>query len=140
MYILDTDHLSLIQRNNKAGHRILERLQLLQTPEVFVTIITYEEQVRGRLAFLSKSKLPEEQRLAYQGLLQLAKDYQSIRLLPFDKKAIIEYQRLKKLYSRLGSMDLKIAAITLSNNATLLTCNYSDFEKIVGLSFEDWSS
>ena len=56
MYILDTDHLSFIQRNGKEGQNILTRLATLDNPEVAVTIITYEEQVRGRLLFLSKAK------------------------------------------------------------------------------------
>jgi hypothetical protein len=54
MYILDTDHLSFIQRNGKEGKKILARLAILDNPEVAVTVITYEEQVRGRLSFLSK--------------------------------------------------------------------------------------
>ncbi len=59
MYIFDTDHLSFIQRNGKEGKQILARLATLDNPEVAVTIITYEEQVRGRLLFLSKAKTVE---------------------------------------------------------------------------------
>ncbi|WP_232251409.1 type II toxin-antitoxin system VapC family toxin [Oscillatoria acuminata] len=36
-------------------------------------------------------------------------------------------------------MDLKIAAISLVQNATLLTCNESDFGIIQELSIENWS-
>lgn len=68
MYIFDTDHLSLIQRNGQEGKRILAKLTEIEDPEVAVTVITYEEQIRGRLAFLAK----DEQIFAYQGLQQLA--------------------------------------------------------------------
>jgi tRNA(fMet)-specific endonuclease VapC len=40
---------------------------------------------------------------------------------------------------RLGTMDLKIAAIARANDATLLTRNTTDFQKVPGLRFEDWS-
>jgi tRNA(fMet)-specific endonuclease VapC len=43
MYILDTDHLSLIQRNNQEGKRILSKLASVEEAEVAVTVITYEE-------------------------------------------------------------------------------------------------
>lgn len=39
-----------------------------------------------------------------------------------------------------GVQDLKIAAITLSQNATLLTRNYRDFKRIPRLQLDDWSS
>lgn len=139
MYILDTDHLSLIQRNAQEGQRILTRLAAVQGIEVAVTVITYEEQVRGRLNLVSRAKTLDEQILAYQGLEQLVADYQSIVVLPFNRIAALEYQRLRKAYPRLGNMDLKIAAISLSNNAILLTRNQSDFGKIVELRTEDWS-
>lgn len=139
MYIFDTDHLSLIQRNSIEGQRILSRLAVLDDVQVAVTIITYEEQVRGRLSFLSKAKTPDEQVLAYQGLQQLATDYRSIEILPFNRTAALEHQRLRKAYPRLGNMDLKIAAIANIYNAILLTCNESDFGQIVELRTENWS-
>jgi tRNA(fMet)-specific endonuclease VapC len=140
MYILDTDHLSFIQRNGKEGKKILARLAILDNPEVAVTVITYEEQVRGRLSFLSKAKTIDRQVLAYQGLEQLVLDYQSIVIVPFNRIAVLEHQRLRKSYPRLGNMDLKIAAITLTNEkAVLLTRNESDFRQISELQIEDWS-
>jgi tRNA(fMet)-specific endonuclease VapC len=37
-------------------------------------------------------------------------------------------------------MDLKIAAIVLAHDATLLTRNQKDFSQIQGLKIEDWSA
>ncbi|MBD2500386.1 type II toxin-antitoxin system VapC family toxin [Anabaena azotica] len=139
MYILDTDHLSLIQRNNQEGKRILARLTAIKDVDVVVTIITYQEQLRGRLNVISRAKTVDDQILAYQGLQQLATDYRFIVIVPFNSTAAIEHQRLRKAYPRLGNMDLKIAAICLTNNATLLTRNTSDFGQIGELRIEDWS-
>ncbi|AKG21164.1 type II toxin-antitoxin system VapC family toxin [Calothrix sp. 336/3] len=139
MYILDTDHLSLIQRNGIEGKLILKRLAVIEEVEVAVTVITYEEQIKGRLAVLSKAKTLDEQVSAYQWLQQLATDYSCITIIPFDRTSAIEHQRLRKVYPRLGNMDLKIAAIALTNKAILLTRNESDFRQIVELQIEDWS-
>ncbi|MFP4574155.1 MAG: type II toxin-antitoxin system VapC family toxin, partial [Coleofasciculus sp.] len=84
MYILDTDHLSLIQRNGEEGRRILARLATVQEAEVAVTIITYEEQVRGRLSVISKAKTLDNQLLAYKWLQQLLDNYRSIVVIPFN--------------------------------------------------------
>ena len=40
----------------------------------------------------------------------------------------------------IGNMDLKIAAVALTNNAILLTRNVSDFGQIVELRIEDWTT
>ncbi|PZV12026.1 MAG: PIN domain-containing protein [Leptolyngbya sp.] len=139
MYIFDTDHLSLIQRNGQEGKRILARIETIDDLEIAVTVITYEEQAKGRLSILAKAKTLDEQVFAYQGLQQLAIDYHGIAILPFSHAAALEHQRLRKAYPRLGNMDLKIAAIALINHAILLTRNVSDFGQVSELRTEDWS-
>ena len=139
MYLFDTDHLSLIQRNGTDGKHILARLAANSAAEVGVTIITYEEQARGRFNVLSKARTIDQQTIAYAQLRQLVVDYQSISIVDFDRAAALEHQRLRQVYPRLGNMDLKIAAIALIRDATLLTRNYSDFGKITELKTEDWS-
>jgi tRNA(fMet)-specific endonuclease VapC len=140
MYILDTDHLSLIQRNGQEGKRILARLSAVENSAVSVAVITYEEQVRGRLNLVSKAKTLDERIRAYAGLQQISTDYRFITIISLDRAAALEHERLRKAYPRLGNMDLKIAAIALTNNATLLTRNYSDFGQITELTTEDWSA
>ena len=50
MYLLDTDHISLIDRGTEEGQRIIRRLAGISEEEVAVSVISYEEQTRGLLA------------------------------------------------------------------------------------------
>jgi len=61
-------------------------------------------------------------------------------LLGFTRAAADEFERLQKLRLRIGTMDLKIGAIALAHNATLLSRNLKDFGKVPGLQVEDWAA
>ena len=39
----------------------------------------------------------------------------------------------------MGKMDLRIAAIALELNCTVITRNLADFRRVPGLSIDDWS-
>ena len=140
MVLLDSDHMSLLQRGRAEGQRIQERLQLLPPEEIATTIISYEEQMRGWLARLARAASLERQISDYSQLKQLLQNYCNIIIVDFDASAGGEFERLKQASLRLGTMDLKIAAIALANSATLLTRNTVDFSKIPDLRIEDWSA
>ena len=65
--------------------------------------------------------------------------YCIIPVLDFDEEAAQEFQRLRKLHRRMGTADLKIAAIASVKRATVLTRNTRDFKQVAGLSVENWS-
>ena len=134
--MLDTDHLSL----NLRGHpKIRERLELIPADEIAITIITAEEQLRGRLAQLGKAANGHERSTAYLYLRKAILDLAKLNMLDYDASSEIIYQGLKQQRIRAGSQDLRIAAITLANNGTLVTRNRSDFAKVPGLVLEDWT-
>ena len=139
MVIMDTDHLSIFDQDTIEGFNLGLRLAALPEEEIAVTIITYEEQMRGWLAYVSRAKSSAQQVEAYRKLHRHVEQYRSIPLLDYDDRAAAEFERLKKAGIRIGTMDLKIAAIALANNATVLTRNRVHFEKIPGLRLEDWS-
>lgn len=61
-------------------------------------------------------------------------------MIGFDGESAAIFKQLRAEYPRLGTMDLKIAAITIAKGANLLTRNLSDFENIANLQVEDWTS
>jgi len=81
-----------------------------------------------------------QQITAYGRLLSHLDNYRRIPVLAFDEAAAIEFQRLRRSRLRMGTMDLKIAAIVLSRDATLLSRNLVDFNQIPDLQVEDWTS
>lgn len=139
MYILDTDHLSVIDRGGANAQRLLQRLASINPTQVVTSIISYEEQMRGWLSYAAKAQTIEKQVEAYKELKRQLTNYCTIPIIDFDEQAAKELQRLKKLYPRLGTMDLKIASVVLVNQAVLLTRNSSDFGRIIGLLVEDWT-
>ncbi len=139
MLILDTDHLSILERGGADSLRLRERLASQSPDKVVTTIINFEEQMRGWLAYVAKARSLTQQIEAYRRLRRHLDNYRLIPVLDFDERAAAELTRLQKARVRIGTMDLKIAAITLANDATLLTRNLSDFGKVPGLKVEDWA-
>ena len=140
MFILDTDHLSLLEwGSGAAGQSLRQRILRLPEDEVVTTIITFEEQTRGWLAFQARGRSLEQQVNAYRNLKRHLDIYLGLNVLEFTMKAAREFDRLRTLRLRIGSMDLKIAAIALIADATLLTRNLKDFSRVPGLRLENWT-
>jgi tRNA(fMet)-specific endonuclease VapC len=59
--------------------------------------------------------------------------------LQFSEDAGNIYAELVKQKIRVGTQDLRIAAITLSVGVILITRNRKDFEKVTNLRLEDWT-
>lgn len=138
MYLLDTDHITLLDRAGAEGETIHARL--VQVPEeVAASIVSYEEQMRGWLAYIAQLRGVNRQADGYRRLERMLDFYCATPLLPFDERAVEVFQRLWLARPRIGTMDLKIAAIALANDATLLSRNLRDFQKISGLRVEDWT-
>ena len=141
MYVLDTDHVSLLERVDSVDkQRLLNRLSRLVEGDVATSIIAFEEQMRGWLAYLAKSRSISQQVGAYWRLRTQLDNYCSIVVLDFDASAASQFQHLKGQRLRIGTMDLKMAAIVLANDAILLSRNLADFRRVPKLKVEDWIS
>jgi len=139
MLVLDTDHMSLLEWGSEASAVLRERMADIPSHEAATTIISYEEQMRGWMAYIARARSMPQQLEAYQRLRRHLENYRHIPVLDFDESAFRHYQHLRNAGIRIGTMDMKIAAVVLSRGATLLSRNLVDFRKVPGLKVEDWS-
>ena len=139
MLILDTDHLSALDRGGVKGAALNQKLEA-RGDEVATTIITAEEQLRGWLAQIRRNRQPHKWISAYQRLQGRIEFFAAGLVLPWDAAAADVFLGLRSQGIRIGTMDLKIASIVLASDAILLSRNLRDFQKIPQLRVEDWLS
>jgi tRNA(fMet)-specific endonuclease VapC len=139
MIVLDTDHLTIIQRQSEPAYSILQDRLRRAHDNVATTIVSVEEQMRGWLAVINRANSPKREVAAYQRLHALFNFFGNIVVLDFDEAAAEQLMHLRRKRLRLGTMDLKIAAIALIQQATLLSRNVADFQRVAGLRVEDWT-
>jgi tRNA(fMet)-specific endonuclease VapC len=137
MLILDTDHLTEIERGSAAGAALR---RLLSRPEInaVATIISTEEQLRGWLAQIHSKRSVLDQINAYSRLQGRLEFYAEWTLLPWTTGAADRFVAFRKAGIRIGTMDLKIASIAMEHGGTVLTQNLGDFQQVPGLRVESW--
>jgi tRNA(fMet)-specific endonuclease VapC len=136
LYLLDTDHASLLQRGNP---HVAARIATLSYHEVAVTTVTAEEHLRGRLRVIRRASTNDELVRGYSGLDTTIGFFKNIRLVGFDHDAARQFAELRRQRIRIGTLDLRIAAVALSVGGVLVTRNRQDFAQVPGLSIENWS-
>jgi tRNA(fMet)-specific endonuclease VapC len=115
LWILDTDCVSLFQN----GHPIVSRRIAATSPEnLAVTIITFEEQVHRRFNVIRQADSLDRLGIAYSRLQATYNYFLSINLLAFTQEAANCYAQLLRQKVRIGTQDLRIASIAISQNAT----------------------
>ena len=139
MSAFDTDVLTLIFAGFEPYR---QRLNAIPRDEQFVPIVVLEEHIRGRLntirqAESGKSKISLSD--AYDLLQRSLLDSRSFRILAFTPEAerLVDEWRAAKI--RIGTQDLRIAAICIAHNVKLATRNKRDFDKVPGLNLEVWN-
>jgi tRNA(fMet)-specific endonuclease VapC len=139
MVILDTDHMSVLERGGSGALTLAMKLGVLSDRDIATTIISYEEQCKGWLAKTAREK-DEALIRSYQQLGIHLEIYAGMQVLPFDSNAHQIFVQLQLQKIRIGTQDLKIAAISLSKNAVLLTRNLRHFEQVPGIQAENWTT
>ena len=140
MFILDTDHIGIIQQQTEPEFTCLSnRLSQHSVADFFVSIVSFHEQVLGWNAYIGRA--PDHKGIVrgYLMFQEVLRDFSASQVLPFDDAAAATFESLRSQRVRIGTMDLRIAAIALSRKLTVLTRNVADFQKVPGLQVEDWT-
>ena len=138
--ILDTDVLTLLQEDSSPDSpRIRGRLQQIPDFEVFTTVVSIQEQLQGRFAAINHPRDDHHLLESFQGLLKVLGRFASLNVLPFETNALHCFQDLRRQRIRIGTNDLRIAAIALTRGVKVVTRNTRDFEQVPGLLIEDWT-
>ena len=128
-YLLDTNTCIFMMKHIP---NVVERFRCAQSSGIAISSITLAELEFG----VSNSHAYERNRnalLAFSTLLDI---------LPFDIPASAEYGKIRAILEKagtpIGSLDTLIAAHAKSRNLTLATNNTREFQRVKGLSIEDW--
>jgi tRNA(fMet)-specific endonuclease VapC len=129
MYLLDSNTLIY---SFKGQGRVREKLMAHSAKDVFLCTPVIWEILSGTL----KSERPQGQ-LDSLRLLQ-----QRYAMLDFDAQAMREAASVRATLELagqpIGTVDTLIAGIALANKLTLVTHNTREFNRVPGLSIDDW--
>lgn len=130
--MLDTNIcIYLIRQRSPAA---LQRFEEFEVGEVGLSVVTVCELYYG----VEKSARPAQNSRALEQFLL------PLEILDFDTGAAVIYGRIRAALERkgtpIGPLDTLIAAHALACGATLVTNNTREFERVEGLSVEDWAA
>jgi tRNA(fMet)-specific endonuclease VapC len=138
-YILDTDHVSNFLRGNSV---LLNRISTSSDLDIAITVITVQEVFNGWVGRINSPNQSKNLVKLYTNLWETTKFFRGAEILNFDEMANDCHIRLLETHKNLNkknlSKDLRIAAIALSTDCTLVTRNYKDFSQIPNIKLENW--
>lgn len=128
-YALDTNTLIYFF---KGQGKVAENLLATAPSDILIPAVVVYELETG----IAKSSEPQKREQ------QLGELLDAISVIPFDLDAARHAAHLRARLEQqglpIGPMDTLIAATTLARNATLVTHNTSEFQRIPELSITDW--
>ena len=139
LFILDTDSTSLFLAGNQ---KLINRVTN-EVPNVVTTIITVQEIFNGWAGRVNNPAEANNLVRIYGKLWQTTKFLKTIEILKFSELANTYHQNLilkhKFLAKKRLEKDIRIAAIALSFEGTIITRNHKDFAQVPGIKIEDWT-
>jgi tRNA(fMet)-specific endonuclease VapC len=139
-YLLDTDHISFLQRRKSVEFaRLMVRMNRYSSEDFALSAVSFHEQTLGAHNFINRANTNNDVVRGYTLILEILQGFSSAPVLPFDAGAIEVFDELRSQKVRVATMDLRIASIAISHGLVLLTRNARDFSKIPELVIEDWT-
>jgi tRNA(fMet)-specific endonuclease VapC len=139
-YLLDTDHISFVQRQSGPEYPVLAARIAQHSPaDLAFSVISFHEQVLGAHTFISRARTTVDIVRGYTLLMEIIQGFTAAPVLPFDAAAAAVFDDLRAQRVRVATMDLRIAAVALSRGLVLLTRNTRDFGRVPVLATEDWT-
>ena len=133
MFLLDTDILSNLMKRSPST-ALIAKLASVPPEQQFTSSITL-----GELIFGAHRLGPRSTVLLGQIETRLIPN---LPILPFDAEAARRYGEVRALLegqgTPLGDADLRITAIAMVRNLTIVTANTRHFQRVPGLSVENW--
>ena len=138
MNVLDTNILSLVFMGDRVVNNHIVRVG---ASSIYIPAISVEEIFRGRLAFIraaDSSKQAARIEYAYHQLQLSTVCMSQLQQLPYLQQAETLVRSWKTAKIKVGTQDMRIAAIAITHNAMLVTRNVRDFAQIPSLNFVTW--
>ena len=135
-YLLDTSITSLLQRKHVIS---CSNLALHKNDDVLISTVTVEESIGGSLALLRKGKSKQQQVIAAKLVAEVVMNLGTFFVISPTVGALDRFDQLVSLKLNVGKNDLRIAAMSLEIDATVVTANVRDFSRVPTLKWEDWS-
>jgi tRNA(fMet)-specific endonuclease VapC len=139
-YLLDTDHISIIQRRSGEPYRRLrDRMGRFSATDFAVCVVSFHEQSLGANDVIQKARKPLGIVSGYGLFSEIVQAFSLMPVLDMNVAAAERFELLRSQRVRIGTMDLRIASICLSEGLVLLSRNRKDFEQVPDLIVEDWT-
>lgn len=139
-YLLDTDHISFLQRRlGTEFARLMVRMNQYPAADFALSVVSLHEQMLGAHNFINRARTNTDLMRGYTLLLEILEGFALAPVLPFDSATIAVFDEMREQRIRISTMDLRIAAIAVSNSLILLTRTVTDFIRVPGLVTQDWT-
>ncbi|GAB4234911.1 MAG: type II toxin-antitoxin system VapC family toxin [Stanieria sp.] len=132
LYLLDTN-VCIVYLKGKSSN-VNQRLKSLKRNNIAVCSVVKAELFYGSIRSNNPKKALQVQKAFLEQFISL----------PFDDRCALAYGKLRANLASagtpIGSNDLLIATIALTNDLILVTHNVREFSRVQGLKLEDWEN